>query len=51
MTATPPNPIEQPRINSIAAAVASLVKQWKEVAARARELAAFGDSMANIAQD
>jgi hypothetical protein len=46
----PVTPINHPT-NSLSAAVANLLKQWKEVAASARELAAFGDTMANMAQD
>lgn len=51
MSTAPPNPVSQLPINSVAAAVANLVKQWKEVAASARELAAFGDAIASIAED
>lgn len=51
MSTAPPKPIGQPQINSVAAAVANLVKQWKEVAANARELAALGAAMANVAED
>ena len=47
---TPAAPSNQPT-NSLTAAVANLVKQWKEVAASARELAAFGDAVANLAED
>ena len=51
MSTAPPNPVSQLPINSVTAAVANLVKQWKEVAASARELAAFGDAITSIAED
>jgi len=51
MPATPPNPVGQSPINSVAATVANLVKQWKEVAASARELAALGDALTKMAAD
>ena len=38
-------------LDAIKGAAADVVRQWKEVAASARELAAFGDTMANIAHD
>jgi hypothetical protein len=47
---TPAAPPDQPT-NSLTVAIANLVKQWKEVAASARELAAFGDAVANLAED
>jgi hypothetical protein len=45
------SPVKRLRARSVTKAVADLVRQWKEVAASARELAAFGQTMANMAED